>query len=99
MVFMNWKIISASDGYRSLKQAYVDDVQDAQKSIRRGHRPMRDRAEFLRYFRKAIGLAMKYSSKWGIPIIDVLNHWESERDYWWISFYQTSNLSRRKPNL
>lgn len=96
---INWKKVAKTPGYKSLKAVYVDDVQAAQKSRRRGHWPMRDRNEYRKYFKEAIGFAMKYSNKWDVPIEEVLNHWESKRDYSWLNFYQEHYLSRLKPSL
>ena len=95
----DWKKIAASEGYKSLKAAYVKDVQNAQKDVRRGRNPLRDKKVFREYFKDAIGLAMKYSDQWNIPIEDVLNHWESVRNYWWLNFYQKVHLKRYNPYL
>ena len=96
---LNWKVIAASKGYKSLKAAYVQDVQDVQKQIRLGRTPHRTKKTFRRHFTQAIGFAMKYSNKWGIPIEKVLLHWETVRGYqWWLNFYQDRWLSHNKPN-
>ena len=95
---LNWKVIAASEGYKSLKAAYVRDVQDAQKQIRLGRTPHRTKKTFRQRFTQAIGFAMKYSNKWGIPIEEVLLHWETIRGGWWLNFYQECWLSSNKPN-
>lgn len=94
---LDWKQISASKGYCSLKAAYVRDVQRSNMRNLKGLHPMRDKAEFRRHFKKAIGLAMKYSNLWSISIEEVLNYWESIRKVWWLNFYQSCVLSRHKP--
>ena len=98
---LDWKKISRSKGYTSLKAAYVRDVQELQKRNRRGHHPTRGKEEYRGYFKKAIGLAMRYSNKFDMEIEEVLNIWENYRDCWWLSFYQESNNLDRmlKKNL
>jgi hypothetical protein len=96
---INWKQVSKSEGYMSLKAKYVEEVQDAQKYKRRGKNPMRGKEEFRKFFKVAIALAMKYSHKWKIPIEKVLTYWESKCNYWWLNFYQEHRVSKLKPNL
>jgi hypothetical protein len=100
MLKIDWKEVSKSPGYRSLKQAYVNDVQKAnQWSFKYGHRPMRDKKEFRGYFKRAMALAMKYSHKWGMDLQIVLNYWEEKRNYWWLNFYQAGIVCHFKPSL
>lgn len=96
---INWKVVSKSKGYKSLKAAYVYDVQ---KSVHRARKGWSDRSkeEFRYHFKRAIGLAMHYAHKWNLPLEVVLDHWESKRDYWWLNFYQKSGrLDGLKPSL
>ena len=95
---INWKEVSKSKGYRSLKKAYVRDVQKSVHSSRKGWH-VRSKEEFRRYFKRAIGLAMHFSHEWQIPIETVLDYWESKRDYCWLNFYQKGNLMSLKPCL
>ena len=93
---LNWKVISASEGYRSLKRAYVKDVQESHRCKARGGR---SKSEFREAFKNAIGMAMKYSNRWGLSVERVLLHWEEVRaGQWWLAFYQEYWLSRNKPN-
>jgi len=94
---LDWKKISASKGYKSLKKAYIKDVQDRQWSIRRNLCPGRTKEDFRDTFKKSIGLVMKYAVKWDIPFIEVLDHWESERKSWWYGYYQECWLKNNKP--
>lgn len=86
---VDWKRVSKTKGYMSLKNAYIRDVR------KWGH----DRGRYRGFFEKAIGLAMSFSHEWGIPIDDLLTHWEEKRNYWYPNFYQRSNLRRFKPGL
>jgi hypothetical protein len=95
---IDWKKVSKSDGYKSLKKAYIRDVQNSAHLLRKGLRG-RSKEEFRRHFKRAIGLAMHFSHKWQLPLETVLDHWESKRDYWWLNFYQRGCVSRLKPNL
>ena len=95
---LNWKVISASPGYRSLKAAYVRDVQRAQMNVRKGWAVGRDKPVFYRFFKEVIGLVMKYANKWGISFETVLDHWEEVRgSQWWLATYQEYWLERNKP--
>lgn len=95
---LNWKVISASPGYRSLKAAYVKDVQGAQNVVRRKFHAGRKKQDYRRIFKEVIGFVMKYSSKWGVSFVEILNHWEQIRGpVWWLGFYQESTLARNKP--
>lgn len=95
---IDWKKVSKSDGYKSLKNAYIRDVQNSADRFRKGLRG-RSKEEFRIRFKQAIGLAMHFSHKWQLPLETVLDHWESKRDYWWINFYQKDRVSSLKPNL
>lgn len=81
---INWKSFATSSGYKSLKTAYIHDVKKASEA----HSPMRDKQEFLRKFRWVIDRAKHYAQRLNKPIEEVLNEWESKRNYWWINYYQ-----------
>ena len=93
---IDWKKVAASPGYKSLKAAYVHDVQGNQRYIRRGHRPIRDKAEFRRHFKWVIGRAMYYAHKYNRPIEAILWSWESDRNYWWLNYYQEARQPKKK---
>jgi hypothetical protein len=42
-------------------------------------------------FRWVIDRAMHYAQKTGIPVDEILNAWEGNRDYWYMNYYQDSN--------
>ena len=93
---INWKKVAASPGYKSLKAAYIKDVQGNQRYIRRGQRPMRDKAEFYRHFKWVISRAMYYAHLYKRPIESILNHWEEHRTYWWLNYYQEGRQPKKK---
>lgn len=78
---IDWKVVASSPGYKSLKASYVRDLT-------RGNR---SKQELLRKFRWVIDRAKHYAHHKGTFLQDVLNHWESKRDYWWLNYYQESN--------
>lgn len=88
---INWKHVAKSDGYKSLKAAYIHDVRNAVKQAR----PMRDKKKFLRHFKWVIGRAKHYAINTGRTVDAVLNDWESKRTHWWLNYYQDS----RQPKL
>lgn len=83
---IDWKHVSQSPGYKSLKAAYIRDVTDAGKR----KNPMRDKAEFLKHFNWVINRAKHYAHKKGVTIDVILNKWEEDRSYWWLNYYQES---------
>jgi hypothetical protein len=93
---IDWKKVAASPGYKSLKAAYIKDVQGNQRWVRKGVRPMRDKAEFLRHFRWVISRAMYYAHRYNRPIEAVLWSWESDRTYWWLNYYQEGRQPKKK---
>lgn len=87
---VNWKQFSQSPGYRSLKAAYIRDVQNAAKR----KCPMRDKQEFFNHFNWVIGRALHYAHVLGTTPDIVLNAWEMRRSYWWLNFYQENEFPK-----
>lgn len=85
---INWKEVCKSPGYKSLKAAYISDVQDAAKTISKGRKPMRNKQEFLQHFKWVIGRAEHYALHWGCALEAILDKWERNRTYWWLNYYQ-----------
>lgn len=81
---VNWKQLAQSPGYKSLKAAYIRDVQRYAKHPR----PMRNKEEYLQLFRKVIARAQHHSIRTGEPIEAILKNWESNRDYGRLNYYQ-----------
>lgn len=91
---IDWKHLATTTGYRSLKTAYINDVQKAAKQ----KHPMRNKSEFLRTFQWVINRAKHYAYHTGKSIEVILNEWEEKRDYWWLGYYQDSNQPRFHSN-
>ena len=81
---IDWKHLATTTGYKSLKVAYVNDVQKAAKQ----KHPMRRKSEFLHKFQWVINRAKHYAHNTGKSIDIILNEWEEKRDYWWLNYYQ-----------
>ena len=45
-------------------------------------------------FKWAVDRAKHYAEKLGIPWEEILNSWESERDYWYMNYYQECKQPR-----
>ena len=80
----DWKHLATTTGYKSLKAAYIRDVQGSAKQ----KRPMRDKTEFLCKFQWVINRAKHYAHHTGKSMEAILNEWEAKRDYWWLNYYQ-----------
>lgn len=86
---IDWKHLATTPGYKSLKAAYIHDVQDSEKRRKRfKHKPMREKKEFLTLFNWIICRAKHYSYMTGKPIEEILNTWEENRNgSWWLNKY------------
>jgi len=84
---IDWKHLSTTPGYRSLKAAYIKDVDRAgrRKNL------IRDKKEFLQKFIWVIGRAQHHAYRSGLSLEFVLNSWEQDRkNYWWFGHYNNS---------
>lgn len=88
---LDWKEISQSEGYRSLKAAMIQDIQCKHRSKKESNKK----------FQWVISRAMHYAHHQNRTIIEVLNSWESKRDYWWLNYYQDARQPRlfNSPNV
>lgn len=86
---LDWKFIALTPGYKSLKAAYIVDVN------RKYGRP---KEELYKQFQWVIALAKHYSSKTGKSVDQVLTSWEVDRTYGWTSFYACHNLPKLHSN-
>ena len=77
---IDWKKVSKSPGYKSLKAAYIKDVTAKRRS--------RSKEEFYNTFQGVICRAKHYSHHTGEPIEDILTKWEESRSGWWYGFYK-----------
>jgi hypothetical protein len=94
---INWKHLATTPGYKSLKAAYIKDVQHAERYRSRfGRKPMREKEEFLQKFKWVIGRATHYAHRTNRSVEDVLWSWESDRDHWWLNYYQDCRQPKKK---
>lgn len=93
---INWKTICTSGGYRSLKAAYIHDVQDVNRTKQLGRRyPMRNKEEFRKRFNWIIQRATHIAIRRDLPVNFVLNHLEAGRkNSWWFGYYQNSRMPK-----
>ena len=87
---IDWKSLAKSKGYKSLKAAYIYDLNRKCCS--------RSKSKYLEHFNWAIGRAKHYAYHKNISIEAVLNEWEEQRDYWWLNFYQNGNQPKFHSN-
>ncbi|WP_139299814.1 hypothetical protein [Vibrio injensis] len=90
---VDWKYFSQTKGYKSLKEAYMRDARNAGKDSR----PMRDKNELYKQFQWVISRCIHYGQALNKQPWDVLEEWESKRDYWWLNYYQESNQPKIRP--
>lgn len=77
---IDWKAVSCSSGYRSLKEAMINSMT----STHRG----RSKADLYKQFQWIIGRAMHYAIRQDRELHHVLNQWELERQGNWFGWYQ-----------
>ncbi len=78
---LDWKKISQSEGYKSLKASYIRDVTDK--------RSFRDKKELYTHFQWVIYRAAHYAKHTGKSIEQILIEWEESRGRcWWLNYYQ-----------
>ena len=85
---INWKYLATTPGYKSLKTAYIHDLQKGWPN----------KKELYKKFRWVIDRAKHHAYYKGISISTILNFWENNRDYWWLTFYQDSNQPKIHSN-
>lgn len=85
---VDWKKISQSKGYKSLKADYLKDIQSSLNTTSR-------RKEF----KWIIGRATHYAYHKGTTLDVILDEWEALRTIHWGSFYYEQNKMFKKLNL
>lgn len=94
---VDWKRLSQCEGYKSLKAAYIRDVQKANRDRQRGSRHARNKAEFRKAFQRAISTTIANAAILGVEPWDLLDQEEGRRDHWWINFYSEFHYPLLKP--
>lgn len=86
---IDWKKLAKTEGYKSLKAAYI-------KSVKREG----SKGRFLRKFYWVVNRAKNYSHSTKIPVDVVLTEWEKNRSYGWLNYYSNPQQPRiKKKNL
>ena len=85
---VDWKEFAASEGYKKLKAAYIYDARDASKT----KFPMRKKAELYKTFQHAITMAIREAHIRGVSPSQILNAWEQKRTFWYLNYYNKSNI-------
>lgn len=88
---IDWKHVSKTPGYLSLKAAYIHDVRESVEYERKFGHAMRGKPVFIKLFNWVICRAKHYAQHKNVTIDVVLDGWESKRNYWWLNFYQPCN--------
>lgn len=93
---INWKHLSATKGYRSLKQCVIFDITK--------HR--RTKEETYKLFKKVIGRAISIVERENRRHITkthavelLLNKWEKDRTYWWVNYYSDYHFKKGIGNV
>lgn len=90
---VDWKYFSQTDGYKSLKAAYMRDVKQAGNE----RRPMRSKEEFYKHFQWVVNRCVHYAHALNKKPWEILDEWELKRDHWWLNFYQESRQPKIRP--
>lgn len=88
---IDWKQVSKSKGYISLKGCMFNDLTERQRS----------KQVLLFMFDWVISRAKYYAHKEQVTLDVILDKWEEERDCWWLSYYQEGKQPKIKnaPNV
>ncbi|ENM5750403.1 hypothetical protein V4V53_002151 [Vibrio mimicus] len=90
---VDWKYFSQTKGYKSLKEAYMSDARRSGKEARAMH----SKGELYEKFQWVISRCFHYAHVLNKQPWDVLDEWESKRDYWWLNYYQESRQPKIRP--
>ena len=86
---IDWKSLCKTPGYMSLKEAMTEDIR----------KNWRSKKESYFKFTWVIARAKHYAHCLNKPIEDVLNAWETGRNYWWLNYYQDCNQPKLNKSL
>ena len=85
---INWKKVSKTSGYISLKKAMTDDSQRMPKC----------KLQFYAKFQWVINRAKHYAAHTGKSLQYILYTWEKKRKYSWASYYHDCNQPKFHSN-
>lgn len=85
---VDWKVVSQSAGYVSIKKCYAGQLASSNKSHQRhGQGRSYDITEAKKLFAWIISRAIHYAYHKQTTVDVILNEWESKRTYSWRSYY------------
>lgn len=91
---INWKEVAQSPGYKSLKQAVIDEHNRGAMFKRRGCSNYGHGNRYQEKFKFAISRATHYAYKRGVPLEVILNEWEEKRTYNFMNYYGDTNFPK-----
>lgn len=94
---IDWKHLATTEGYKSLKAAYIRDIQMT-LGKRMVIRSKGEKDEAFKLFQWVIGRAKHYSCHTGNPVSEILTEWEKKRTYAWVNYYQDGRQSKFHPS-
>lgn len=96
---IDWKVVSQSAGYISIKQCYADAFSEVNRSHQKwGHKREYGIKEAKKRFAWIISRAIHYAHHKQTTVDVILNEWEAKRTYSWQSYYGDQTFPRLDKN-
>lgn len=96
---IDWKVVSQSAGYISIKQCYTDALSYANTSHQKwNHNRVHRVKEAKARFAWIIARAIHYAHHKQTTVDVILNEWETKRTYSWGSYYGDQTFPRLDKN-
>jgi len=90
-MFIDWKVVSKSLGYISLKATMIKDIQETARRVQKNFSSSRDNEEYHKKFRWVISRAIHYAHHEKVTVDVILYRWEKDRTYWWFMEFGNEN--------
>jgi hypothetical protein len=94
---VDFKELSSSWGYKKLKAEVIKDCLKGQGCFNINGCNQKQSGCFHRYcdkFKWVIDRAKHYSYRTGLPIVEILDEWERDRNCWYMGYYQNGNIPK-----
>ena len=95
---VDFKKLSKHKGYQSLKKSVIKDCMGGEGCFNINGCDKAGRTQcfhsYCNKFKWVIDRAKHYAYKTGIDIGDIIDSWEEGRTYWYMNYYQESNMPR-----
>lgn len=96
---IDWKVVSQSAGYISIKKCYADAFSEVNRSHQKwGHKREYGIKEAKKRFAWIISRAVHYAYHKQTTVDVILNEWEAKRTYSWGSYYGDQTFPRLDKN-